>query len=382
MRRIGKGFSGRVTPLFPIMVVQNQSEMGEGLVMPTNPRHTPTILQPSSSQPQKTHKPRKPKRKDTHVPQPNYPTESVADDAVHKELDDRLVRAATTASSLEAKVLDLEKTKTTQQNEIDSFKRRVKKLKKRNSSRTHRLKRLYKVDLTARVESPNNEASLGEDASKQERRIDDFDADKDITLVSVQDDVEMFDVNDLGGEEVFVGEKNENVIEEVVDVAQDSSAATTATITTKEITLDQALKALKTSKPKGKEIMVEEHVKPKNKDQMRLDEEAAKRLQAEFDKEFDKIQVMLDKAFKRVNTFEDFRTESVKGKAKRVGEELVQEVSKKQKVDDDKETIKLKQLMEINLKDGEVVIDAIPLDVKSPRIVDWKIHKERKAIIK
>ncbi|GJY14893.1 hypothetical protein Tco_0385315, partial [Tanacetum coccineum] len=29
MRRVGKGFSGRVTPLFPTMVVQNQSELGE-----------------------------------------------------------------------------------------------------------------------------------------------------------------------------------------------------------------------------------------------------------------------------------------------------------------------------------------------------------------
>ncbi|GJX37451.1 hypothetical protein Tco_0250754 [Tanacetum coccineum] len=46
--------------------------------------------------------PRKPKRKDTQVPQPSDPTDIVADKAVHKELGDRLVRAATTASSLEA----------------------------------------------------------------------------------------------------------------------------------------------------------------------------------------------------------------------------------------------------------------------------------------
>ncbi|GJR03163.1 hypothetical protein Tco_0526147 [Tanacetum coccineum] len=34
--------------------------------------------------------------------------------------------------------------------------------------------------------------------------------------------------------------------------------------------------------------------------------------------------------------------------------------------------------MEIILDEEEVVIDAIPLAVKSPRIVDWKIHKEGK----
>nr|GEX97804.1 hypothetical protein [Tanacetum cinerariifolium] len=46
--------------------------------------------------------PRKPTRKDTQVPQPSGPTESVTDEAVHKQLGDRLVRGATTASSLEA----------------------------------------------------------------------------------------------------------------------------------------------------------------------------------------------------------------------------------------------------------------------------------------
>ncbi|GJY63335.1 putative ribonuclease H-like domain-containing protein, partial [Tanacetum coccineum] len=45
---------------------------------------------------------RKPKRKDTKVPQPSDPIENVADKAVHKELGDSLVRASTTASSLEA----------------------------------------------------------------------------------------------------------------------------------------------------------------------------------------------------------------------------------------------------------------------------------------
>ncbi|GJS23192.1 hypothetical protein Tco_0451824 [Tanacetum coccineum] len=41
MKRVGKGFSGEVTPLFPTMMVQAQEEMGEGLAMPTDPYHTP-----------------------------------------------------------------------------------------------------------------------------------------------------------------------------------------------------------------------------------------------------------------------------------------------------------------------------------------------------
>ncbi|GJR60048.1 hypothetical protein Tco_1502210 [Tanacetum coccineum] len=93
-------------------------------------------------------------------------------------------------------------------------------------------------------------------------------------------------------------------------------------------------------------------------------------------KGFDSIQEMFDRAFKRVNTFEDFRTELVEGKEKRAGTELIQENAKKQKVEDDKETAELKQCLEIIPDEEEVTIDAIPLAVKSPSIVGWKIHKE------
>ncbi|GKD54142.1 hypothetical protein Tco_1287529 [Tanacetum coccineum] len=93
-------------------------------------------------------------------------------------------------------------------------------------------------------------------------------------------------------------------------------------------------------------------------------------------KEFDSVQEMFDRAFKWVNTFEDFRTELVKGKERRAGTELVQEITKKKKVEDDKEIAKLKQLMKIIPDEEEVAIDAIPLAVKSPSIVGWKIFKE------
>nr|GFA41042.1 hypothetical protein [Tanacetum cinerariifolium] len=125
MRRVGKGFSGRETPLFPTMMVQAQEEMGK-------------------------------------------------DDAINEAMDGSLERAATIASSLKAeqdsgninktqskatlnepsfigtisgsgprcqetmrdtiaqtRVLDLENTKTTQALENESLKKRVKKLKKK-----------------------------------------------------------------------------------------------------------------------------------------------------------------------------------------------------------------------------------------------------------
>ncbi|GKA40097.1 hypothetical protein Tco_0732690 [Tanacetum coccineum] len=119
-------------------------------------------------------------------------------------------------TTLQNRVLDLEKTKTSQQNEIASLKRRVKKLEKKRN--------------------------------------------EDITLVNVQDDAnnEMFNVNVLNGEEVFDAWQNENVVEEVVDAAQVSTAATTVTITTEEITLAQELATLKTSKPKLKGVAFQE----------------------------------------------------------------------------------------------------------------------------
>ncbi|GKA45094.1 hypothetical protein Tco_0737890 [Tanacetum coccineum] len=95
-------------------------------------------------------------------------------------------------------------------------------------------------------------------------------------------------------------------------------------------------------------------------------------------KSFDSIQKMFDKAFKKVNTFVDFKIDLVEGSSKRVGEELEQESTKKQKVDEDKDTSELQSLMEVIPGEKEVAIDVVPLAIKSPSIVGWKIHKEGK----
>ncbi|GJX41301.1 hypothetical protein Tco_0256291 [Tanacetum coccineum] len=196
----------------------------------------------------------RPKKKDTQVPQSSVPSDNVADEAVYKELDNSLVRAATTASSLEVEQVsgNINKTQSkatpnepssprassgggsrrqetmgdtiaqtrsenvsklsndpllARANEIAKLKRRVKKLENKDRSRTHKLKRLYKVGLSARVESSRDEEDL------------------------VNDDTEVFDVDALAGEEVFLAKQSENAIEKVVDAAQ--------TITTEEITLAQ-----------------------------------------------------------------------------------------------------------------------------------------------
>ncbi|GJS16873.1 hypothetical protein Tco_0411345 [Tanacetum coccineum] len=110
---------------------------------------------------------------------------------------------------------------------------------------------------------------------------------------------------------------------------------------------------------------------------------------------FANIQELFEKTMKRVNTFVDFRTklvegtkneegtnkaeaEVIEGSSKRARDELEQENAKKQKVDDDQEAAKMKELMKIIPDEEEVAIDAIPLATKPPSIVDWKIIKEGK----
>ncbi|GKA19514.1 hypothetical protein Tco_0699429 [Tanacetum coccineum] len=78
-------------------------------------------------------------------------------------------------------------------------------------------------------------------------------------------------------------------------------------------------------------------------------------------------------------SFKDIQNETrVEGSSKRAGEELEQESSKKQKLEEDKETAELQRLIEVVPDKEEVAIDVIPLATKPPSIVDYKIHKEGK----
>ncbi|GKA70483.1 hypothetical protein Tco_0776622 [Tanacetum coccineum] len=52
MARKSKNCSGKVTPLFDYMLVQNQAPKGEGSAIPPEPQPTPSTLQPNISEPQ------------------------------------------------------------------------------------------------------------------------------------------------------------------------------------------------------------------------------------------------------------------------------------------------------------------------------------------
>ncbi|GJZ18538.1 hypothetical protein Tco_0554661 [Tanacetum coccineum] len=215
----------------------------------------------------------KPKRKNTEIPQSSGPTDNVTNEAVNEEMDDNLVRAATTASSLEAeqdsgniiktrskatlnepsspgtssgggprcqettgdtiaqtrlelkelmelctnlqqRLLDLETTKTTQANEIASLKRRVNNLERRNKSRTHGLKRIYKVSSSRRMVMSNQDV-------------------------------------------VKIAKETVNAATTTVSTAN-TIPVSVAIINDVELTLAQALAELKSAKPKADNVVIQE----------------------------------------------------------------------------------------------------------------------------
>ncbi|GKE17161.1 hypothetical protein Tco_1424738 [Tanacetum coccineum] len=106
-------------------------------------------------------------------------------------------------------------------------------------------------------------------------------------------------------------------------------------------------------------------------------------------KSFDEFQKAFDKTMNWTDSFVHVDSKLVKGSkdraegsetraegsSKRAGEDLQQESTKKQKMDDDKEKEELKQCFDIVPDD--VTINATPLSVKIP-IVEYKIYQEGK----
>nr|GEW46132.1 hypothetical protein [Tanacetum cinerariifolium] len=162
-----------------------------------------------------------------------------------------------------------------------SLKRRVKKLEKKKMSRTYKLKRLYKVRLSARVESFDDKGLGEEDASKQERIIDDLDVDEDITLVNDQKkfdgDKELQALEDLKTSKP----KIRGIVIKDHEEPNESRTTTTTTIPKK-------------SHDKGKAKMIEKPVKLKKEDQILFDEEVARKLQEEINKQERLVKVDVD----------------------------------------------------------------------------------------
>ncbi|GJV80017.1 putative ribonuclease H-like domain-containing protein [Tanacetum coccineum] len=334
--RQGKDFSGTVTPLFSSMLAQ-QTDMGEG-----------------------------------------EPTNLVADEAIHEERGDNVERDATTVTSLDAKqdsggrprrqetirdrpaqtriklkelmeictklskrVLDFENVKTAQALEITNLKKRVKKLERKNKSRTLQPKRkgrkIYEIDQDEEVTLVNASAKTQGRTYDDDYMIDTntFDekevfADQQVNTVKVnvaKKEISAAEPVTTTGETVtttnvnpkvsIVGVTTASVLISAVDVDVSSPTRPVDDSSIDDLTLAETLMAIKSSasrpqklkrvifkepsepttssrpqpqiptKDKGKGIMQEPEkpMKVKGKDPISYDIEVAQRLQAELDEE-------------------------------------------------------------------------------------------------
>nr|GEW95721.1 uncharacterized mitochondrial protein AtMg00810-like [Tanacetum cinerariifolium] len=225
-----------------------------------------------------------------------------------------------------------------------------------------RIVRIKGLQGVTAVQEIDQEDEIALDADTQGRKTDD----------------EMFGVDDLTREEVVTTAANKVSAAPTTDVTEDeiiiaralaalkSVKPTIPTVATKVRTVVPTLRAkgivfheqkqshiptVSSSKDKVKAKMIEPKVPIKKKDQIRMDEEYSRQLEAQ------------------------------ESSSNRTAKSLESDISKKQKIDENviDDTEELKKCMEIVLDDGdEMLIEATPISSRSPTIINYKIHKEGK----
>nr|GEZ88427.1 putative ribonuclease H-like domain-containing protein [Tanacetum cinerariifolium] len=393
MKRVGTGFSGAITPLFETMMVQVPEKVGE---IPTDTQDTLILTQPSSSQPRGSTNP--------------------------EGSRGRTLRFLTLSHKLRHIYLHLPMIHylvINQVVEIKKLKKIVEKLKGKKKKRTHGLKRLYKGRM-------NDEDLFG---------VSDLDDDEVILDVTTSENVEQNAT--VAKKEVSVA------TDEVVITAKSVAEIKAAKPRASGVTIQEPSEFRTTSpsqpslppqpKDKGKGIMVELEKPLKKKDQIELDEEVARKLvagmKAKIDEEeriardkneanravieeWDDVQATIDADRQRkyftakraeeirnkpptkaqqkslrctyMKNMEGYKQKDFKGKSfddikKMFDKVYKRESAKRQRLEKEDDTAKLKRCLEIVPEDDDdVTIEATPLSSKSRTIVDYKIYKEGK----
>nr|GEV74206.1 reverse transcriptase domain-containing protein [Tanacetum cinerariifolium] len=298
------------------------------------------------------------KKRITEVPQLSDSTHDVADEHVTTTSNDPLLSD-------------------NQALEIRSLKRRVKRLEKKASKKSYKLKRLYKIGSSTRVES-SEDAGLGdqENASKQRRMIDDLDTDHIVALIDEtqgRKDHDMFDTSILDDEEV-VAEKEVNnahpvsTAGEVVTTAgveeEESNIALIESCDNTQAMMDANYElALRLQEEERGELTIEE----KSRLFVELMDKRMKyfaRLKAKkIKKAFVPMDIELvkgsEKAVKGSKKAIEGSEKAAEGSFKKAGDKLEQEDAKRQMIKKENESAKLKRCLEIILDDDDdVTIEA------------------------
>nr|GEY54107.1 hypothetical protein [Tanacetum cinerariifolium] len=397
---------------------------------------TPIPDKPSSSQPQRKHKPKRKQRIETevsptktnieeYVPTPSNDLLPSGEVRMHiKELMELCTNLSNKVLDLENKVIEM---KSSHREKIEELESRVEKLEEENRSLTKKLK-----SFNTRVESLTIKEIVvdKEESSKHRRKIADIDADA------------------------------EDVVKDVVATAKNDegiNAATIPKISKDDVTLAQTLIEIKAAKPKakgitmqelsefrttlpsqsslplhdkdkGKGLMVEPEMPLTRKDQIALDEEFARgkyqalkrkpvlvaqarknmmiylkniagykmnyfkgmsyeQIRPIFEMEYNKVQAYLNKGpemdaerikVPRKRTRKE-KVEKDQPAKKKKGNELEQDNTKKQKLEEQEEAEELKRNLEVVPDDeDDVFVNFTPLSSKPLIIVDYKIYKEGK----
>nr|GEW40229.1 retrovirus-related Pol polyprotein from transposon TNT 1-94 [Tanacetum cinerariifolium] len=375
----------------------NVSTLEEVSDLPTDVQGTPISNEPSSSQPQRKHTPRRKQRMETkvsltetnteeHVPTPlNDPLPSGEDRMQLKELMDLCTNLSNKVLDLKNKLLEM---KSSHKAKIEELESRVEKLEEENRKITDvdadvevNLENVYNLDMA------HEETVLSmQDVDVQSERIKDVVKD-DEEVVEVMEIAKIIvdEVSTAGGE---LNDANEKIF-------HDKEESTTITAFSKS-----------RAKDKGKAKLVEEpEILKSRKAQIALDEEVTRgqldvvrkyqalkikpvsvaqartnmmiylknmagykmdyfkgmryeHIRPIFKKEYNKVQAYLNKG-------PEMDAERIKAPRKKIRKEKVKKVqpAKKQKVLDDED---------------DVFVNITPLSSKPPTIMDYKIYKEGK----
>ncbi|GJT72560.1 hypothetical protein Tco_1031846 [Tanacetum coccineum] len=287
MKRVRKGFSGAVTPLFPTMMVQAQEEMGEEPIADkaANKENVPT--------------------------QSNDPPLSRVNTLGSGEDRLKLKELIDLCTKLSDRVLDIEITKTAQAKEIVSLNKRVKKLERKRNEEVFVAEQSEKVieevvstaEVSAAVTITTEEITLAQ-ALVELRSV----KPKDNVQARIEADRLLAEKLQAREQEELTDEEKARLFVELLEKRKKHFAGLRA--------------QEKRNKPPTK-------AQKKSTMSTYLKNMAGYKQSQLKNKSFAKIQKLFDKSMTRVNMFVDLDTELVKESSKKAEEEIAQESSSK-----------------------------------------------------
>nr|GEW60067.1 copia protein [Tanacetum cinerariifolium] len=378
MKRVGTGFSRVITPLFENMLVPAAEEVCQAQDDVTIP------TKPSTSKPHKKYKSKKQPPKAPMVPSPEPSPEhqlpSPSNDQIpdtdkdslkFQELMDLCTRLSNKVMDLESEVIDIESSFT---NKIENLEDRVHKLEEENSILKETSFKSAKIDTAA------------PDIDEEEP-------------AEVEEVLEVVIAAKLITEVVTTAEPTTTTAAQIPNasaprrrrgaIIQDPEETAASVIVHTEVQ----------PKDKGKDILIEEPKPLKDQAQIKQDEAFARysgkknmmiylknmagfkmnffkgmtysEIRSLFENHYNSIQAFLEKVEEEVTVQEkEIKEEGNKSQ----GKSLKQEITKKQRMDEEADELKKHMQIMANV-DDDVYTKATPLAIKVP-VIDYQIHLE------